>query len=243
MYFDVDVSGEYILSTWHPRYAILAVTKNDGSVEILNDEGIRINKETIQKDSSVSFISWHATKKFLLITWVNGTVSIWNDYDNVLKEETVHKNRIKCYKWSPNSNRLITIDADNKLVLWKVDRRGRIFSLYQNNLKVDVNQCMFHPLMNVRKTRDNEETIAFFLGGNNGIIYYVNEKFQLIESTNVYKSVLSLKLFEKQGIILAITEDMSLYEFEFRKDGKLFQIAKVRFIIFIYKSFINDIMI
>jgi len=72
MYFDVDVNGEYILSTWHPRYSIIAVTKKDGSVEILNDEGVRINKETIKKDSSVSFISWHATKKFLLIAWING---------------------------------------------------------------------------------------------------------------------------------------------------------------------------
>lgn len=80
---------------------------------------------------------------------------------------------------------------------------------------------------NINNNRDNDESIAFFLGGNNGIIYYVNEKFQCIESTNVYKPILSLKLFEKQGIILAITEDMSLFEFEFRKDGKLFQIAKV----------------
>ncbi|ORX53869.1 WD40 repeat-like protein [Piromyces finnis] len=228
MYFDVDVSGEYILSTWHPRYSIIAVTKNDGSVEILNDEGIRINKETIKKDSSVSFISWHSIKKFLFIAWINGTISIWNAYDNVLKEESIHKNRIKCYKWSPNSNKLITIDIDNKLVLWKIDRRGRIFSLYQNNFKADISQCMFHPIINIRKTRDNDENISFFLGGNNGIIYYVNDKFQCIESTNVYKPILSLKLFEKQGIILAITEDMSLYEYEFRKDGKLFQIAKLK---------------
>jgi len=228
MYFEVDVSGEYILSTWHPRYSILAITKKDGSVEILNDEGVRINKETIKKDSSIAFISWHSIKKFLLIAWVNGTVSIWNDYDNVLKEESIHKNRIKCYKWSPNSSKLITIDADNKLILWKIDRRGRIFSLYQNNFKMEISQCMFHPVINARKTRNNDESISFFLGGNNGIIYYINEKFQCIESTNVYKPILSLKLFEKQGIILAITEDMTLFEFEFRKDGKLFQIAKLK---------------
>jgi len=228
MYFDVDVSGEYILSTWHPRYAIIAVTKNDGSVEILNDEGIRINKETIKKDSSVSFISWHATKKFLLITWVNGTVSIWNDYDNVLKEESIHKNRIKCFKWSPNSNKLITIDANNKLVLWKMDRRGKITSLYQNNFKMDISQCMFLPIVNIKRMRENDEPVSFFLGGNNGIIYYINEKFQCIESTNISKPILSLNLFEKQGIFLAITEDMSLYEFELRKDGKLFQIVNLK---------------
>jgi len=228
MYFDVDVSGDYILSTWHPRYPIVAVTKKDGSVEILNDEGLRINKETIKKDSSISFISWHSSKKFLLIAWINGTVSIWNDYDNVLKEESIHKNRIKCYKWSQNSNKLITIDTDNKLVLWKVDRRGRILSLYQNNFKIEISQCMFYPAINYKKARDNNEPVSLFLGGNNGIIYYINEKFQCIESTNINKPILSLKLFESQGIILAITDDMSLFEFECRKDGKLFQIAKLK---------------
>ncbi|ORX82074.1 hypothetical protein BCR32DRAFT_327034 [Anaeromyces robustus] len=228
MYFEVEVSGEYILSSWHPRYSIIAVTKKDGSVEILNDEGVRINKEIIKKDSSVSFLLWHSTKKFLLIGWINGTLSVWNDYDKVLKEESLHKNRIKCYKWSPNSNKFITIDTDNKLILWKVDRRGRLFSLYQNNFKMNITQCMFHPVINYRKTRDKDENIAFFLGGNNGIIYYINEKFQCIESTNIYKPILSLKYFENQGIILAITEDMSLFEFEFRKDGKLFQIAKLK---------------
>jgi intraflagellar transport protein 140 len=228
MYCEVDISGEYILSSWHPRYSILAVTKKDGSVEILNDEGIRINKETIKKDSSISFISWHSNKKFLLIAWVNGTISIWNDYDNVLKEESVHKNRIKCYKWSPNSNKLITIDANNKLVLWKMDRHGKITSLYRNNFKMEINQCMFLPVMNIRKMRDNDEPVSFFLGGNNGVIYYINEKFQCIESTNVYKPILSLNIFEKQGIFLAITEDMSLHEFEFRKDGKLFQIVNLK---------------
>jgi len=87
MYCEVDISGEYILSSWHPRYSILAVTKKDGSVEILNDEGIRINKETIKKDSSISFISWHSNKKFLLIAWVNGILKLFEkikkkDYNN-----------------------------------------------------------------------------------------------------------------------------------------------------------------
>jgi len=82
--------------------------------------------------------------------------------------------------------------------------------------------------------RDNDEPVSFFLGGNNGVIYYINEKFQCIESTNVYKPILSLNIFEKQGIFLAITEDMSLHEFEFRKDGKLFQIVNVCFKKYIY---------
>ncbi|GAQ77909.1 hypothetical protein KFL_000050460 [Klebsormidium nitens] len=81
-------------------------------------------KNVREKDACT--LEWHPKQRVLAIAWKDGGVSLWKEQDRKLADDTSgHKRPVSCMAWNAEGTRLVTGDQEGKLVVWKMDLRGK----------------------------------------------------------------------------------------------------------------------
>ncbi|RKO88987.1 WD40-repeat-containing domain protein, partial [Blyttiomyces helicus] len=225
MWYEQDLSGDFISFSVHPLLALVAAAAPDGRIDLFNNEGERNAKAAIRRDARPCLLAWHPTRKLLSVSWANGTVAIWSDYEQVLREGNIHQVAVSCVEWSPNGARLVTADEDGEVVVWKVDQRGRLSSICQYRLKDTVTHCLFRTLKH--KESKPSECPPFFLAGRNGTIHYADDMGHCSEGLSISSAIISLMMFELKEAVVVINEDLVLSQYQLSADGKLTQELEV----------------
>ncbi|KAJ3129307.1 hypothetical protein HK098_001719 [Nowakowskiella sp. JEL0407] len=220
MWQDYAVNGDYIKITCHQIHPLVAAATSEGQIDLISEDSTRT---CIRKDAQPCILQWHPEKRFLAASWSTGVVGIWCEQEQLFREGNAHLSEIMVLEWSVSGNRLVSADRDGQVVVWKVDPRGRMLSLCQYRLKGYIDSCLFRniPIEKNESSTKLSECPSFFLGGENGIIYYADDMGHCSEVAQVSSSVKSMIIIERISTLIVIDSELNLYQFVITADDKL----------------------
>ena len=73
-----------------------------------------------------------------------------------------------------------------------------------------------------------QESICFFIGGQNGSVYYLNETGKVVQQFTAEGPIRKLLYYEEKHILVTVTTNMMLTQHAVSPEGDLREMLKVR---------------
>jgi WD40 repeat protein len=147
---------------------------------------------------------------------------LWFAADNATREAHTHSTPVHLIQWNQQGNRLITVDKEGNVFVWKVDIRGRMTVLAQYRLGKAIHSCLYQP---------STDSTSFYLICGNGQVYYADESGHCDELTAIPSNPLAAYILSNQKWLVSLNSDLVLSKTVILADGKLGQSSMVMLII------------
>ncbi|XP_072167641.1 intraflagellar transport protein 140 homolog [Diadema setosum] len=241
---------------WHKEQPLLAVAMRGeggvGLVHVFNEEGEPLPNASIQRACYSTSLSWHPSQPAVAVGFENGEILIWNEAEQQMFEANkLHKGQVCLLQWSISGQRLLSGDKEGTLILWKSDGKGRLTNtpLCQHESQQTPTQCLF-PKGSPRQDAGSQsgglpwaknsfskpalvpglvgDGNACFVGGEEGRIYFLDDKGNMSPAVNLEGPVKKLLFNDQRNVLVAVTKSLSLSQYSVSMDGKTTEMMKVK---------------
>ncbi|OWF41021.1 intraflagellar transport protein 140 homolog [Mizuhopecten yessoensis] len=218
-------AGQATSVAWHPTKKIVAVGWENGELLVWNEvdhelfEGLPLHK------TAITVLHWSSSGSRLSSGDKAGVLMVWkSDGKGRLQQNPLHQHHVQeplskiLYRPIPPPDpehdiaalARAAVSGDEKaldLFTWKSKGKG--------NSKMS---SMFGPT----------EALTFFVGGESGGVYYVNENGQCTQIFSVDTAILRFLYYEEKNVLITVTENMMLTQHAIMPEGDAKELMRVK---------------
>ena len=253
-----DDSAIQVDMAWHKQAGLLALgaysEEQGGIVTIVDQSGFEVDAGKIPSHptAQTSCLAWHPVQKFLVIGWESGELYIYSN-GQCTKIDSLHNAPIHLGVWSSCGSSFISADKNGTIIGWRSD--GNVLEMtFHHELKDRLSGLSFchsprqeeginltglarAAVNGDEKALDlfsswrsppntNQKNLNAYAGSANGIIYYLNENGSCMEVLQADGAVKTLLMWN--DILIVITENMVIGQFQSEKDGSVSELSRVK---------------
>ncbi|XP_050392806.2 intraflagellar transport protein 140 homolog [Patella vulgata] len=208
---------------WHPTKRIIAVGWDTGEITIWNEQDHEVSDAVHIHKKEVSILHWSTNGSRLSSGDKGGVLHVWkSDSKGRLQQNPMCQHHIQ-ESLTAILYRPPTIGGDPSADISSLARAavsGDESALDMFNWKRSKNSKLqsFGP----------SESLAFFIGGGNGGVYYVNENGQCTQSFCLDASIKELLFYEERSILVTVTSQLQMTQHAVLPDGGTQEVLKAK---------------
>lgn len=210
---------------WHPEKKILIVGWENGEIYLYIDSKSQCLKVDTLHQSAVTLLQWSTRGSRLISTDKNGSVIGWR-IESDTQLHVVFHHELKdpivglVYCSASTQNEQIDITGLARAAVNGDEQALDMFSSWRPKTGANRN------LGTVRNPA--KENLNSYAGAASGIIYFLNENGSCMEVLQAEGAIKTLLHHVSSDVLIVVTENMVIGQFQIDNDGTLSEISKVK---------------
>ncbi|XP_019615052.1 PREDICTED: intraflagellar transport protein 140 homolog [Branchiostoma belcheri] len=217
----IQRSSQVTCMSWHPNYRVLAMGWENGDVLMWNDQDKELHEAKSIHDAGVAILEWSTNGTRLLSGDKNGLITVW---------KMDGKGRAQA---SPFCKHQMEQSVSVCLVRpgTAVDPENDISGLARAAVSGDekaLDMFSWKKSLGSKITMGPSEGLAFFLGGIDGDVYYLDDKGKSLKAFTADGPIEKLLFYEEKNILVTVTSGLVLTQHNVSSEGSFQEVTKVK---------------
>eukprot|EP00058_Branchiostoma_floridae_P021724 XP_002607214.1 hypothetical protein BRAFLDRAFT_118626 [Branchiostoma floridae] len=217
----IQRSSQVTCMSWQPNYRVLAMGWENGDVLMWNDQDKELHEAKSIHDAGVAILEWSTNGTRLLSGDKNGLITVWKMDGKGRAQATPF-----CKHQMEQSVSVCLVRPGAA-----VDPENDISGLARAAVSGDekaLDMFSWKKSLGSKITLGPSEGLAFFLGGIDGDVYYLDDKGKSSKVFTADGPIEKLLYYEEKNILVTVTSGLVLTQHSVSSEGAFQEVTKVK---------------